>query len=293
MRETAVAKTVSNDMRIQPGVSIEHGATAGCVSFEYSNTAYHADRRYVSSTGCKYLLRSPAHFRAYLDGPKAESTASQRLGSAVHCAFLEPDRFNAEYVQYSGERRGAEWKDFQSRNPTSEILTRTEFLAVTGMRDSLLSFKEFPLAELVRAGASEKSIFFEEEETGVLCKIRCDSVSPYLIVDLKTTDDARADAFARQAVRLQYDLQAAMYAECCRQFYGGRMPFYFVVVETRPPFGVMVHRAGDTVLEIGYRKLRTALERYQKARKENIWPSYQDPLSVLELPSWLNMGGGA
>lgn len=264
----------------------EYGKTQGCYSMQMSNADYHADRRYLSSTGCKTLLRSPAHFQHYLHGPRKEATAAQRLGSALHCAVLEPGRYLTDYRVFDGDRRGSTWTAFQAAHAGCEILTRTESQLVGGMRDALMECQAFPLAALVRNGDSEKSIFFVDEETGVPCKIRCDSVSPHLILDLKTTDDARGESFSRQLMKLQYDLQAAMYQEGCRQFYGNRLPFYFVVVEIQPPHGVMVHRAGETVLECGFRKWRKALSVYTECRETEIWPGYAEAAHVLELPHW-------
>ena len=273
-------------LKRMPYSHIEYGKTNGCYSIEMSSDDYHLDRHHISSSGCKVLLRSPAHFQAYRNAIQKEPTAPQRLGSALHCAVLEHERFEQEYIKFDGDRRGSAWTSFKMQHSGKEVLNTQEWQAVSGMRDAIEKFQMFPVGGLVRGGSSEKSIFFEDEETSVPCKIRCDSVNPHLILDLKTTDDARDHAFVRQTMKLQYDLQAAMYVEGCRHFFGRTLPFYFVVVETHPPFGVMVHKAGESVIEIGFRKWRKSLELYKSCMDANAWPSYADPLSVLELPHW-------
>ena len=45
----------------------------------------------------KQLLISPLHARQYLDTPR-EETKALRIGSAVHCAALEPEAFPRRYL---------------------------------------------------------------------------------------------------------------------------------------------------------------------------------------------------
>ena len=56
---------------------------------DVTNEAYHADRSCVSVSGLKQLLRSPAHYQAYLNGHRKE-TPAMFLGPAVHARLLEP-----------------------------------------------------------------------------------------------------------------------------------------------------------------------------------------------------------
>ena len=66
-----------------------------------NNEQYHADTSAISASGLKLFMRSPAHYyAAYLDPNRVERqpTPAMRLGTATHCAILEPTRFNAEYA---------------------------------------------------------------------------------------------------------------------------------------------------------------------------------------------------
>ena len=66
------------------------------------NEVYHADRSCVSVSGLKQILRSPAHFQAYLQGATNKETPAKFLGTAVHARLLEPELYASEYVVAPG-----------------------------------------------------------------------------------------------------------------------------------------------------------------------------------------------
>ena len=79
------------------------------------------------------------------------------------------------------------------------------------------------------------------------CRARPDALDPNgLIVDLKTSQDASPDAFARTAATFKYHLQAAWYIDGLHA--AGVTPeqtaFAFVVIEKTPP-----HSVGTYVLD--------------------------------------------
>jgi exodeoxyribonuclease VIII len=52
----------------------------------------------ISKSGLDLINRSPMHYKAVIDAENDnEPTAAQRIGTAVHCAILEPDVFVQEY----------------------------------------------------------------------------------------------------------------------------------------------------------------------------------------------------
>src|SRR5699024_4433160 len=58
--------------------------------------AYHKHPAH-GSTAVRAALKSIAHFRHH-QATELEPTAAMRLGSAVHCAVLEPERFEVEFI---------------------------------------------------------------------------------------------------------------------------------------------------------------------------------------------------
>ena len=60
--------------------------------------AYHAEREHVSSSQLVHILQTPGHFKLHMEQSDAKESDLMRLGTAVHCALLEPHLFPTRYV---------------------------------------------------------------------------------------------------------------------------------------------------------------------------------------------------
>lgn len=261
------------------------GHTANSYTKTMSNEEYHKDPSAISRSDLSHILQSPAHYKAAKLHHK-EETAAQRIGSALHCAVLEPNRFIGEYISYDGSRRGKNYQDFNKANQQKVILTEDEMAKVMGMREAILQFKDFPLGLAFRMGESEKSVFWEDSTTGIQCKCRFDHIDSPIILDLKTTTDARPQFFIKQAYKLDYDLQYAHYSAGGEAFYGEAQNFLFVTVEIDAPHGVWVHRVNpkSEFAQKGRNKRKKALEMYKKCLDTNTWPSYSGAFTDIGKP---------
>ena len=59
-----------------------------------TNAEYHSQTDYIGSSGLKMIYKKSVDH--YLRSKKMDPTDSMRLGTAVHTALLEPDKFNDE-----------------------------------------------------------------------------------------------------------------------------------------------------------------------------------------------------
>lgn len=268
----------------ESGRSVVAGVAPGCFHVDVPIEEYHQLPDSVSCSGLKHLLRSPAHFQEYLDG---SYDGKVNLGSALHCLVLEEDVFDKTYTVYSGRRGTNAFKAFAEENPGKQILSEQEWISVLGMQRALIQYDEFPLWRALRSAKREMSVFWTDEETGVQCRVRFDALSaPYAQFDLKTTTDARPEAFLKQAIRLDYDLQAAMYTEAARHYTGEILPFFFAAVEEDRPHGVWLHEADSDMMDSGWNKFRHALQTYKQCRDTGKWPKYHNSVSRLRWPHY-------
>jgi hypothetical protein len=197
----------------------------------------------VSKSALDLVARSPAHYRAWVDGAEEEQTAALAFGSAFHCALLEPDRFAAEYVtapdfgdcrRKSNKEARAAWdEEHASATPLSAKWAED----IHGM---IASIRAHPLAgKMLHRGEPELTVAWTDDPTGLRCKARADYYVRELrmVLDIKTTMDARAESFRRDVVRYGYRRQDALYRAGFAAVDAPIEHFVFVVVKRRPARG--------------------------------------------------------
>jgi len=261
----------------------------GSKTIDISNRLYHADKSCVSSSALKELLRSPAHYHAYLSGERSTETPAMLFGTAVHTRLLEPDVYATEYVVSPfTDRRSKESKEFELANASRQIITQEQADLLERISDSVSSHKT--ANHLIKSGLKEQTIIWQDRETGIWLKIRpdCLSIEEGICLDVKKTQDATPDAFGRTCVNYDYDVQAALYLMGLREVMERDFDFAFLAVEERPPCGCALYAAPLEMLHRGTIRVRKALYALAECRETGEWPSYQPHgnYDLLSWPSW-------
>lgn len=276
-----------------------------------SSERYHA-QPYCSNSRLTLLKRSPAHLRADLDNPGAPTDA-MRLGTAIHSAVLEPDDFESRYTVgaqcaaelASGKRKGercthsgtarwaGEWFCGQHRQEGEpdaiEVLTRSEWLACQGVRRSLWAHPK--LRKLLDApGRAELTVIWDDPETGVRCKARVDRLcEDYggVLLDLKTTTDARPWAFEKKIHDMGYHRQKAMYQDALR-LHGIETQHLVIAAAEKEgePYAVAGYRLSDGAADVGRDELRALIRRYAECQEKQEWPAYPTDIVEIALPAY-------
>ena len=243
----------------------------------------------INQSSLKPLIhRSPKHYLHRLQSPAA-STKSQLRGTAGHCAVLEPERFEREYVVFDGARRaGKVWDAFEAEHAGKEILKADEYEAVLAFQRAVLND---PVAGpyFAGAGVNEATLYWRDALSGLECKARADRIKPDAptIVDLKGTKDASPKWFGRDAANYLYHMQAAFYSDGYQAITGIAPRYVLVAVELAPPHDVVVYQVDEETLAIGREEYRQALQKLVACRMVERWPGCAgNEELVLQLPRW-------
>lgn len=272
---------------------------------EMTNEAYHAADA-VSKSRLDEFAKSPQHFWLKYENPNrapSEQTEAMLIGSAVHCAVLEPDLFQQRYfsppkdapkrpssTQVNAKNPSADtliavawWRDFQDANKGKDLLTAEQHAECLALRDCVHADNR--IASLLADGQSEQSYFAADPETGLLLKVRPDFITGGgVFLDLKVVRDASPWGFGRACAAHRYDVQAAFYPDVLRLLYPDtRRAFAFLAVEKNEAGPVAaIYYADDEMIASGRAKWRREVSALAVCKKFNHWPGYTpEPQPVL------------
>ena len=249
----------------------------------------------ISQSRLKLMGRSPAHFRFGLD-EESVSTRDKILGHIFHTAVLEPDLLEKSYYlrpdTYEGH--GGEQKKWSGNSNVCkawlhehrdrEILLSDEHEAIIAMRKSVL---EHPGArEALAQGESELSLFCTDPDTGIGLKCRCDRLSGEAIVDLKSTEDASREAFAKSILKFGYDVQGAYNLDIANWIGLRKETFVLIAVEKQPPYAVAVYFLDERTILKGREKYRNWLSLLSYCMEYDEWPAYDPAITPISLPEY-------
>lgn len=233
--------------------------------------------------------RSPLHAKAFMENPP-KPTDAFRIGGAFHALVLEPRKFNKSYaITPICDRRTKAGKEiyqaFQESVDGQEILTKDEFDTIDIMADSI---KNQIIHKMIEQGKAEVCIVWKDEVTGLLCKARIDYIHEEraILIDLKSTRDASASAFAKSIYNYGYYQQCAFYSDGWNALTNDPTAFVFLPVEKQPPFAVAAYEMHEQVVFAGRQSYRAALDTFAECQKKGEWPGYADSVEMLNLPQW-------
>jgi len=246
---------------------------------------YHSDTAIGSSTLKTLARKTPAH----VIGSQRKESAAFDFGSALHLAVLEPHK-NEKIVCGPEDRRGAKWTSAKADAEVEGklLLTSGDYSKVMSARDSI--FKNVDCAELLSGRVDpEISVFHTNEEFDLRLKIRPDlyNYESDVMIDLKTSQSASPDFFARSISDYGYHIQAAFYEKVWNGYHKTLIgAFLFMVVEKEPPYAIAVYELDHATLLEGYNLVQQGLEKYKECRTKNVWPGYPSGVQKIGIPAY-------
>ncbi|MGE0527858.1 MAG: PD-(D/E)XK nuclease-like domain-containing protein [Bdellovibrionales bacterium] len=252
-----------------------------------TNTEYHAMSP-VGSTSLKNVLRSPAHYLHEKEHP-SEPTPAMQFGSACHEALLEPNVFQANAIvmpKFEGTGSRAAKEQWLLENHGKRVIKADEHADILGMLKAVQSHKT--ARALLSGGAAEESYFWQDPDTGIICKCRPDFLRDgHILVDIKTTQNADPSDFTKQIANFKYHLQAAFYLDGVSEVVGQRFDqFIIIAIEKSAPYGISVHLLDEATIDAGRFLYKKALKILKECKIKNQYPGYPDQILTTAIPSW-------
>lgn len=240
----------------------------------------------ASNSFLKDVRRSPDH--AKNKEPEDYDTRAKEIGSAIHCALLEPDRFSSFYLIAEADvRTAAEYRGLAKDVGGSRVLTRPEHKRIIGMQNSAYRLPEFR-RYMERPGRNELSVFSVDPVTGSPVKCRFDRKGDgEWALDVKKCQDSRGAEFAKGITNYFYYMQVAFYQAVWKWETGEDLPdFPLVAIEEKAPHGVILHDLDEIALILGRKHFREALDTYSKCHESGVWTGYEDGRETTSVTSW-------
>lgn len=227
-----------------------------------------------------------------------------RLGTAAHCAVLEPERFVREFAVWTRRsengnacpRKGQYWDAFAAENAGKLVLTEDEYHQAVTIAKAVRSD---PLAmRYLESGEPEVTMQWTRELTrpsGVAstfeCRCRADWLmrigSEHFVVGLKTARDAAPFRFGAASYKLGYHLQWAFYHDGYEALTGVQPAMKEIVVESDAPHDVVVYDIPTDVIEQGRADYETLLRQLADCHEHDEWyGAGQGREVILTLPTY-------
>lgn len=266
-----------------------------------SNEEYHL-RPEFSSSQLKDMLRSGAHFYSHNIIKEHERETKKHLdfGTLAHTLFLEPEQFENEFVvgpkfnrrTTAGKEEAAAW---EANNIGKIIIDQDQLDGALRIAENLRQLSSY--ADMQNDyGMAEASIFFTDPIFDLQLRIRpdwhiapCSKFPNGLLLDVKTSADARHFKFSKSCSDYGYDLSASMYREGFQQYYGteNKPDFIFLVAESSAPYLVKQYRAADLFISVGDTRYNESKEKLAESLLINEWDGYSTDLEEIYLPSYM------
>ena len=244
----------------------------------------------VSKSDLELFHRSPAHYKVK---ELKEETPTMIFGAAFHTYTLQPELFDQEFaVMPAGMKLTTkEGKDFAliAEKENKAIVKWNDWEIMKAMGKSLENHSTAK-ALLSSEGPREISGFWVDERTGLECRLRTDFITSQdrIVVDLKTTTDARLEPFMSKISNLHYHWQGSFYLAGVNEITKVEHEnFVIIAIEKEPPYAVAVYRLDNAMIYMGQEELKILMDEFKECKEKDHWPAYlPDEIQPISLPKW-------
>lgn len=237
-----------------------------------SNSEYHSDQEYLSSSDLKLLLKDPREFfhKKYSKKEIEPENPAFSEGSLVHSMLLEEHMVDLEFAFMDIMRKsGPLWEAFKTSNPGKVCMSKPQYERCKAYADGA---KKNPIAKrLLTGGDSEFTIC--QIINDVAIKVRADKINieQGFIADVKTSSfPVDLDSFSLTINQYNYRLSAALYCLVAEQFYGKKFDFYFIAISKKDA-SCEVFKMSEQSFLAGRREITQAINTYKSCKASGNW----------------------
>lgn len=255
---------------------------------------YHSDRTSLSSSGARKLLAPscPALFRYDQDHP-SETKDHLEFGSAMHAKLLGegPELEIVDAASWTGKAAQTARRQYRAEGVIPLLPHQ-----MTDLDGMVAAIRRHPIASALFQpgfGKAEQSLYWRDQETGVMCRARPDwlpdpTEGRLIVPDLKTTVKGDLDSLRKSIYKFGYHIQAPWYLSGIRALgLAVRPVFVFVFIEKTAPYLITIVQLDHTAMDIGRRQGATARHIFRECTETGRWPAYADDVEVLSLPAYI------
>lgn len=256
-----------------------------------------------SSTLRQIVQECPARVYAYsdLNPNKTERKESKafNFGRAAHFLMLGEPEFDRwfvvaphdNFVANPGRIWHEDWKENVAKGRERRTLIRLSDMDT--VKAMVAAQRRSP--ECARAfieGASERSLVWKDEETGIWLKSRPDWLphepAKRFLTEYKTTESANPRTLSNAVFKYGYEMQAALALEGVEKVLQvAPLGFAHVVQEKDPPYIAELRLFTPEQTDFGFRQNRKALRIFARCIETGVWPGWTVGPSYYQTPYYI------
>ena len=262
------------------------------VWFGLDESIYRHQIEGISQSTLKHALRSPAHLKYAMDGPPFTASPAMIKGTVAHCFILQPS-LSYQYERGPDGFTGTKKADTAlSEEKGKEGITLVKQDLYDDAINIARAIEDHPVASSLLGEydgspdwerTSEVSLQWNHfADRSVTLKGRIDRLvfgdGSLRLVDLKTTNDIGTWSKKARWEAPTFFFQSALYLQGIHEAkgllnaVGHDLEWYWIVVESAPPYDVQVFRLTENVLDCGNRAVSEAVSVYKTCMDSGSWP---------------------
>lgn len=270
-----------------------------------SNSAYHSNKDFLSSTTIKTALKSALHYKHFKDNGIKETDALI-FGKLCHAVFLDVNSLENDFIIFDTKDRpnpnmtmaskdNKAWLasiNAKAKELKRDIVKKEDLNICIEMLETVTSNKYLESVIYNKNNEFEKSFYLKNfevlnlangKESFVNLKVRPDIINydNCTIYDLKTTSCADSFNFNNDIEKYNYDLSAYLYCLVLEIITGKTWGFSWLAVEKESPYHYNLINCSHENFRRGKEKLKACLETIVTCDFLKQYPSYNGFNSLL------------